>query len=103
MPTNTPAPGWFPDQSNSHQLRWWDGSGWTDQTRPLAPDNATVAQSTDPGRPKKPWYFRWWAIAAAVLVALAIVGSLTPDEETPAADATTSQTSTSDRSAEGSE
>ena len=37
---------------------------------------------------KKPWYFRWWAITAAVLVALSIVGSLLPDDEPPRAAAT---------------
>ncbi|MCY7401143.1 MAG: DUF2510 domain-containing protein [Nocardioides sp.] len=36
MPTSTPAPGWFPDQTNSEQLRWWDGQAWTDQTKPLS-------------------------------------------------------------------
>ncbi|WP_231250655.1 hypothetical protein [Nocardioides furvisabuli] len=39
---------------------------------------------------RKPWYFRWWAITAAVLVALSIFGNLLPDdtqaEPTSAAD-----------------
>ncbi|MBW5421817.1 DUF2510 domain-containing protein [Streptomyces sp. BG9H] len=32
--SNTPA-GWYPDpQGNAQQLRWWDGSQWTQQTSP---------------------------------------------------------------------
>jgi hypothetical protein len=25
-------PGWYPDASGQHDLRWWDGSRWTDHT-----------------------------------------------------------------------
>lgn len=98
MPSNTPAPGWFPDQANSAQLRWWDGKAWTDHTHPrnsaeaqpseVAPPGPAVAMVQPSGSrsaSKKPWYFRWWVITAAVLVALTIVGSLLPDEETPVA------------------
>ena len=27
----TAAPGWHPDPSGRWQLRWWDGSAWTDR------------------------------------------------------------------------
>ncbi len=30
-PSTTPAPGWFPDPHRRHELRWWDGSQWTNQ------------------------------------------------------------------------
>jgi hypothetical protein len=30
------APGWYPDPQGGPQQRWWDGSKWTDATRPLA-------------------------------------------------------------------
>lgn len=29
MTTNLP-PGWYPDQNDPDQLRWWNGTGWTD-------------------------------------------------------------------------
>ena len=101
MPSNTPAPGWFPDQTNSAQLRWWDGEAWTEHTHPRNPAEAERSDVAPPGpaaamgqpagasaASKKPWYFRWWAITAAVLVALSIVGNLLPDEEAPVAAAT---------------
>lgn len=103
MSTNTPAPGWFPDRTNSEQLRWWDGQAWTDQTRPLSLTDNDRADRVDSGSShptppvaansatKKPWYFRWWAITAAVLVALSIVGNLLPDDETPGAEATATE------------
>ncbi len=28
------APGWYPDSSSPHQLRWWDGTQWTQTTAP---------------------------------------------------------------------
>ena len=100
MPTNTPAPGWFPDQSNSEQLRWWDGQAWTEHTQPRLPtpqqaDGAaprpefpTAQTVATTSRANKPRYFRWWAIAAAVVLALSIVGNLVPEEEAPEAAAT---------------
>jgi hypothetical protein len=30
-PVTDPAPGWFPDPSGRWQVRWWDGSTWTDR------------------------------------------------------------------------
>lgn len=101
MPAETPPPGWFPDQTNNEQMRWWDGRTWTEHTRLRdltgtqnphmeAPGSAfpTVQSEAMKAATKKPWYFRWWAITAAVLVALAIVGSLLPDEDVPSAAAT---------------
>lgn len=97
MSSNTPTPGWFPDQANRTQLRWWDGEKWTAHTHPM---NAAEAEGSDAAAPgpavtassagaslasKKPWYFRWWAIAVAVLVVLSVVGSLAPDDEAPGA------------------
>ena len=30
MPTNQVTAGWYPDPSGRHQVRYWDGSSWTD-------------------------------------------------------------------------
>lgn len=106
MSANTPA-GWFRDQTNSERLRWWDGQAWTEHTRPLGPadqahaDASAAGGTSDVGHPaladsgpKKPWYFRWWAITAVVIVALGILGSFLPDDETPESTGTEATAST---------
>lgn len=39
--SGTVEPGWYPDPRDASRDRWWDGSGWTDQTR--------AALRADPG------------------------------------------------------
>ncbi|WP_051191854.1 DUF805 domain-containing protein [Microbacterium luticocti] len=48
MTTNTPQPpaGWYPDPQDSGQERWWNGVGWSTQTRPAAPVTAGTAAPT---------------------------------------------------------
>ncbi|MGH3168237.1 MAG: DUF2510 domain-containing protein [Trebonia sp.] len=29
-------PEWYPDPQNQAMLRWWDGSSWTAETKPLS-------------------------------------------------------------------
>ena len=43
-------PGWYPSDG---QMRYWDGNAWTEQTRPLQADAASVP--TQPyGQPQQP-------------------------------------------------
>lgn len=35
-----PAAGWYQDPNDDNAMRWWDGSGWTDHTQPIAPEPA---------------------------------------------------------------
>lgn len=32
VPSNTPAPGWYPDPSGAAAQRYWDGTKWTELT-----------------------------------------------------------------------
>jgi hypothetical protein len=44
-PTQTAGgqlPGWYPDPSGRLMERWWDGSAWSDQTRPYAAPTAAA-------------------------------------------------------------
>ena len=39
----SPAQGWYTDPHNASQLRWWDGTAWTDHTHPPAGETAAAA------------------------------------------------------------
>ena len=42
-PGGLPAPGWCPNPANNSNLRWWDGSGWTEHVRAASQEPATQA------------------------------------------------------------
>ncbi len=55
-PTQTTGgqlPGWYPDPSGRPAERWWDGSAWSDQTRPYAAPT-TAAPTYAPLTPLPP-------------------------------------------------
>ena len=52
-------PGWYPDPSSPTQLRWWDGSAWSEQTapRPEVAPSPTPAPAPSPvsAPSRSPW------------------------------------------------
>ena len=44
---SNPVQGWYADPERSDQLRWWDGTQWSDQFRP-APTGNEAASDTHP-------------------------------------------------------
>ena len=44
-PASTPPAGWHPDPAGSEQLRFWDGSAWTEQLRPVGVQAEAQAQN----------------------------------------------------------
>ncbi|MFJ2031631.1 DUF2510 domain-containing protein [Streptosporangium sp. NPDC087985] len=92
MTTQTPS-GWYPDPYGSPQLRWWDGTQWTDATHPAdAPAGQAVPQTPQsgatvqmsagmyglpagppPGKSRpRPWILSGGAAAAVVIVGIVI-------------------------------
>lgn len=45
----TTPPGWYPDQANPQQLRWWGGTAWTHHVQPIPPQ--APPQQAQPQRP----------------------------------------------------
>ncbi len=52
---DAPRPGWYPDPTGDHRLRWWDGTDWTDHRRIRPPrerdggDGSSPAADDDTG------------------------------------------------------
>ena len=64
----TPA-GWYPSEGGE---RYWNGSAWTEQTRPVGQQQAApVAYAQPPGhQPKKKHTLRWVLLALVLLFVL---------------------------------
>ena len=86
--TPTTPPGWYPDPTAPGTERYWDGTAWTDHSRPVAvappaPAPAPPAPYSTPsgtpapvggvaGAAKKPDNYLVWTILATVLCCLPI-------------------------------
>lgn len=72
---SAPEPNWYPDPSNPEQLRWWNGSVWTDGTRPAeastTPD-VPVPRNAPAGRKRG---LVWGLVAGGTALALAVAGT----------------------------
>ena len=42
---SNPVQGWYADPEGSDQLRWWDGTQWSDQFRPAPTGNEAVSDA----------------------------------------------------------
>lgn len=87
MATEPPGSGehpaaWYPDPNKPQQLRWWDGSKWTEhvhaQQAPPGPQAASAPAhppSTAGAAPrqKKAWYKRTWVLITSGIIALIII------------------------------
>ena len=48
-------PGWYPNPADPTQLRWWDGSAWTNHTAPMAGWSPGWTVAPPPRRRIWPW------------------------------------------------
>jgi hypothetical protein len=48
-PTNVTPASWHPDTEDPSQLRWWDGTQWTEQRKPATPAPDFVTPLPKPG------------------------------------------------------
>lgn len=73
-----PPPGWYADGQGN--MRWWDGSRWTEHVQQGGSSSSPTGSGIPPSanaEAKTPWYKkkRWWALAAVVfLIALGAGG-----------------------------
>lgn len=83
--TNPTAASWSPDPTGRHQLRYWDGSAWTDHvsdagvagTDPIgAPPGQPVGYGYAPGTGERPKPVKGLATALSVLLAITAVAAL---------------------------
>lgn len=86
MSTPPAPPGWYLDPSDSSRERWWDGTGWSAESRPfgtatpeqvappLPPPPPQLPPPPPPPAATRPPAF-WWALGAA---ALTVIGGLGP-------------------------
>lgn len=62
-------PGWYEGES-SHSLRYWDGTGWTDQFRPRYPQISAGPDRGERASPRPVSTGAIFLLSAAVLLTL---------------------------------
>ena len=80
-PQQHPA-AWYPDANSPGQLRWWDGTRWTEQVQPSRPAPHLQQPQQLASKPRRPWYRRPWVIVVGAIVALVmVVAAMSPAEK----------------------
>jgi hypothetical protein len=76
MTDNTYAAGWYPDASQPGTERYYDGTTWTTQTRPLGAPATSAVTVAEPVT-KRPWYKRKpFIITASIIGGLIVLSSI---------------------------
>jgi hypothetical protein len=70
----SPAAGWYPITPGSPQLRWWDGTQWTDQFHTVGVTPVPSDRAPEGTRPYTVWI---WILAVLPLLQLAELPLLT--------------------------
>lgn len=78
--TNNPPEGWHPDPNVPNQLRYWNGSEWTEHSRPADIPAPTVPLASS-GASTPWWRKRWVQVTGGVVAFLVIVGAIAGDPE----------------------
>ncbi len=86
-----PAPGWYEDPWNACRPRWWDGTQWTENGRPMvdaaeeptfsksvlaAYRNVSIGRGSDGGASRPWWQMRRFVAPGGAVVGLAAVTAL---------------------------
>jgi hypothetical protein len=71
MSDSTGQGGWYPDPANGSQLRYWDGTAWTEHVHDpniASPSAGGEANAPSEGDQSMPWWQRWFAIVPLLLL-----------------------------------
>lgn len=62
-----PPPAWYTDSERPNELRYWDGTGWTEHRVSHSLDDA-LSDATS-----KPRWQRWWTITGCVVLVVIVI------------------------------